>query len=172
MNLDGTIAGIPKKVALPLGAAGLAGGYIFVKRYKAAKTASTTSPTASATGGTGAGVTTPYGPTEGTGDFSISLPPSTGFGEGQYAALGATANGVVAQNQAIMTAMATSVDQEVTTNKALAALLATNPGALAQYRALPPNSTYEKAMQANMSTAVANIFPGAGGIVPGGVGSA
>lgn len=174
MDLNGTLGntGIPKRIALPLGAAVLAGGYIFYKRYKTAKaaTTATASTAASATGTGSLAGTTAYGPYG--GDNSVAMQTTnSGFGDGQYAALGTTATGIVAQNQAISAAIAEGVDQEVTTNKALASLLAVNPGAMAQFKQLPPNSVYEKQMQSNMAGVMGQIFPGTGSIVPGGVGS-
>lgn len=171
-DLNGTTAGIPNKILIPGTVVVVAGGFFFYKRYTASKAASAastaTTATSAATTGSSATGTTPYGPYGGDNDVILTA-TNSGLGAGQYAALGNTASGVAAQNQAILAANAAILDQEVTNNKVGAALLSTNPGALAAFKKLPPNSVYESAITSQLQGSLANIYPGIGGQIPGGV---
>ena len=126
-DLNGEWAGIPKKIAIPALAIVAVGGYVFVKRYRAAKASNsqTNTPVGGATGSdalTG-GSGSDYGPLPGMGSIVNILPDTTS--QAAQSQLAATQT-----NNAVNT-LAEIEAQQLAIGQGVASLVATNPGALA-----------------------------------------
>lgn len=126
MDMSGDLGntGIPKKIAIPAGAALAAGGFIFWRRYKAAKAASqTASSNPSNNPLLSTSMDTPYGPTLGNGPLNVTLPPNAGLSGKDLKAL-------EAQNTYIIQALQNIHEVNARTAVGVAALANVNPGAL------------------------------------------